>query len=325
MWSLTCQGALDLAATPASEGMTPLDQVFMLPSDFVLDIAGLRVIMESGYSRVPVHRPGDRSAIIGLVITKELIVIDPAERKQVADLVLRSIPRLWDDTPMADLLDLFQTGRSHLALLVARDPQQAAGGARALALRREPSGRARGGTGASGGGITGAPEQQLQVLQREASQQRHAANALTLALQQQAQDQQGDPSGSGAGRDRKSRRGTSLGLTSSTPLGGASPRGAQRTPPGSTLGAPQASPPPPAPREYETAEAQAALSEELRALLAAPVLGLITLEDVLEELLNEEIIDEVRRRVEVVVEHGSPVCWFRCFVDVLACLPSYVS
>lgn len=35
-------------------------QVFMLPSDAVLNEATLRTILESGHSRVPVHRPGKR-------------------------------------------------------------------------------------------------------------------------------------------------------------------------------------------------------------------------------------------------------------------------
>ena len=37
-------------------------QVFMLPSDTVLDEPALRRILSSGHSRVPVHAPGNKYA-----------------------------------------------------------------------------------------------------------------------------------------------------------------------------------------------------------------------------------------------------------------------
>ena len=70
--------------------------------------------------QIPIHRPGNHKDIIGLLITKELITIDPNAGTSIAELTMRSIPRMWSDTPMSDMLDLFQTGRSHIALLVNR-------------------------------------------------------------------------------------------------------------------------------------------------------------------------------------------------------------
>ncbi len=45
--------------------MTPLSKVFMLSTDSKLDEATLRAILQSGHSRVPVHRSGDRSDLVG--------------------------------------------------------------------------------------------------------------------------------------------------------------------------------------------------------------------------------------------------------------------
>ena len=53
-------------------------------------------------------------------MVKELALVDPCRATPVADMVLRSAPRVFDDTSLQDLLDLFQTGRSHMALLVQR-------------------------------------------------------------------------------------------------------------------------------------------------------------------------------------------------------------
>ena len=54
------QGALDLTHKTAADCMTPMDKVFMLPSDAVLEEHTLADIILSGHSRVLVHRPGSR-------------------------------------------------------------------------------------------------------------------------------------------------------------------------------------------------------------------------------------------------------------------------
>ena len=53
-------GALDLTAKTARRSMTPLDKVFMLPSDAVLDSTTLLSVMDSERSRIPVYERGDR-------------------------------------------------------------------------------------------------------------------------------------------------------------------------------------------------------------------------------------------------------------------------
>lgn len=100
----------------------------MLPSDERLTAAALQRIVESGYSRIPVHRPGNREDILGVIICKELITVDPREGKPVSDLIIRSVPRMWASTPMSDMLDLFQTGRSHMAVLVEKQDKAPGGG-----------------------------------------------------------------------------------------------------------------------------------------------------------------------------------------------------
>ena len=70
------KGALDLTHKTAKTAMTPLDMVFMLPASAPLDEATLMSVLASGHSRIPVHRPGDRGQILGILLVKELILVE---------------------------------------------------------------------------------------------------------------------------------------------------------------------------------------------------------------------------------------------------------
>jgi len=54
--------------------------VFALPADTMLDDPTLRAILHSGFSRFLVHAPGNVQAIKGLVVVKELVLIDADDK-----------------------------------------------------------------------------------------------------------------------------------------------------------------------------------------------------------------------------------------------------
>uniref|UniRef100_A0A383WEM1 CNNM transmembrane domain-containing protein n=1 Tax=Tetradesmus obliquus TaxID=3088 RepID=A0A383WEM1_TETOB len=116
------QGVLDLGSKTGRKAMTPLEAAFMLSTDDVIDRPTLRRILESGHSRLPVFRGSNRSDIIGLILVKELLAVvglaEPgAGPVPVKELRMRDLPALPVETAMTDLLNLFQTGHSHMALL----------------------------------------------------------------------------------------------------------------------------------------------------------------------------------------------------------------
>jgi metal transporter CNNM len=111
------KGALDLTNKRAKAAMTPLDMVFMLSLDDVLDEATLTAILASGHSRIPVHRPGNKSDILGILLVKELILVDIHAGIKVSSMKVRSLPSLLAEIPMYDMLKLFELGRSHMVLL----------------------------------------------------------------------------------------------------------------------------------------------------------------------------------------------------------------
>jgi metal transporter CNNM len=61
-------------------GQPRAPQVFMLAADTVLDGESLARVLRMGHSRVPVHRPGDRTDLLGVVLVKELVLLDPDDR-----------------------------------------------------------------------------------------------------------------------------------------------------------------------------------------------------------------------------------------------------
>jgi metal transporter CNNM len=57
------EGAMDLMTTLVYEKMTPLDKMYMLSTDQVLDLATLAVIYGRGYTRVPVFEGENREHV----------------------------------------------------------------------------------------------------------------------------------------------------------------------------------------------------------------------------------------------------------------------
>lgn len=47
----------------------------MVPSDAILDQDLCAQILKMGHSRVPVHQPGDRKQILGILLVKELLLV----------------------------------------------------------------------------------------------------------------------------------------------------------------------------------------------------------------------------------------------------------
>lgn len=68
--------ALEMKAKMGRAAMTPLDAVFSVASDAVVDRRMRREIMRAGHSRVPVHAAGDRSSIIGMLLVKDLLLVE---------------------------------------------------------------------------------------------------------------------------------------------------------------------------------------------------------------------------------------------------------
>ncbi|RHY75699.1 hypothetical protein DYB34_010636 [Aphanomyces astaci] len=112
-------GAMDMSTKTVQMIMTPFDKVFMLDVEEKLCDTVMVRILASGYSRIPVYK-GHRTNVVGLLLVKRLIVLNPAEEKPLKDLILRRPIVISPEHSCYSILNLFQEGRSHLALVTSQ-------------------------------------------------------------------------------------------------------------------------------------------------------------------------------------------------------------
>lgn len=108
---------LDLKDKSVGQIMTPIEDVFTLPSDGVLDIQAIEKIFDTGFNRVPIHTPNDPSNFIGMLLVRSLITYDPDDRMLVSQMPLAALPRIPSYTSVLNILNFFQDGKSHMALV----------------------------------------------------------------------------------------------------------------------------------------------------------------------------------------------------------------
>jgi len=119
-------GVLELNNKKAEEIMTPMKDVVTLSSDAILDHPMMDHLLTSGFSRFPVHEPGNPTAFIGLLLIKKLLTYDPSNNWPVSKCTLSLLPEAHPDINCFQALDYFQTGRAHL-LLLSETPGEAGG------------------------------------------------------------------------------------------------------------------------------------------------------------------------------------------------------
>ena len=66
-------GAFDLRGHTIDQLVTPIDRVFALSIDTVINDAAIDLIKRKGYSRIPVFYGENKTMIIGVLIVKSLI------------------------------------------------------------------------------------------------------------------------------------------------------------------------------------------------------------------------------------------------------------
>ena len=146
--TITIVGAtLDLQEKVVGDAMTGLDKAFMLDIDSKLDYATLTKILQSGHSRIPVYEmreveagaalkkvqsstsekpatptPSVRKHIVGALLTKQLILLDPGDAVPLRELPMNPLPTVSEVLSLLHILNTFQEGHSHIAM-VARSPK----------------------------------------------------------------------------------------------------------------------------------------------------------------------------------------------------------
>lgn len=116
---------LDLQEKVARDAMTPIEKVFMLHINAKLDYETLAAVCKTGHSRIPVYDEVDFGVvggrrvkkIIGILLVKQCVLLDPADATPLKQVPLNAVPSLPYDEPLLGILDRFQEGRSHMAIV----------------------------------------------------------------------------------------------------------------------------------------------------------------------------------------------------------------
>eukprot|EP00924_Labyrinthula_sp_SR-Ha-C_P013872 snap_masked-scaffold_5-processed-gene-16.44-mRNA-1 protein AED:0.05 eAED:0.06 QI:0/-1/0/1/-1/1/1/0/418 len=134
-------GAIVYKEKKVEQVMTQMQKVFMIKKEEVLNFDTMRKIFQTGNSRIPVYEEASENVshlqiidqldiqghkypryvnIVGLLLVKDLILIDPEDQvtvEAVVEFFGRPINYVWKETDLSEALALFKSGKGHLAIV----------------------------------------------------------------------------------------------------------------------------------------------------------------------------------------------------------------
>ncbi|KAJ7128923.1 DUF21-domain-containing protein [Mycena crocata] len=287
MDTVTIIGAtLDLQEKVVREAMTPIEDVFMVSIESKLDYDLLKKIVATGHSRIPVYEeidapvavrvdgsvkpaapPQKVKKILGILLVKQLVLLDPKDAVPLRTVPLNTVPFVPNNQSLLGILDKFQEGRSHIAIVSRFSVEKAKSVKKAV--KRGLTQRLRDKVGMGDSSDSESEEETSTAADGSAKGDDPVQGDAVLVKDFAADPEAGVPVAPPAGR--RSRRSSKEGERS---------MGLQMTSLEQTM-----------PADAVLGKADA--NEFLEGLDPAVMpLGIITLEDVLEELIGEEIFDE---------------------------------
>jgi len=112
-------GALELNRINVGQVMTPIERSFMLEISDKLSSDTMTDVWQTGHSRIPVYS-SNKNNIVGLLFTKDLVLINPEEEVPLSTILTfygREVIKVYPDQKLDEMLKIFKTGRSHLAIV----------------------------------------------------------------------------------------------------------------------------------------------------------------------------------------------------------------
>jgi metal transporter CNNM len=117
---------LDLKEKPVGDIMTPMEDVFVLSADTILDEPTMEMILHTGFNRIPIHVPDDPQNFIGMLLVRILITYDPEDALPISSFPLATLPETAPGTTCLNILNFFQEGKSHM-VVVSENPGEPSG------------------------------------------------------------------------------------------------------------------------------------------------------------------------------------------------------
>ncbi|KAL1357657.1 DUF21 domain-containing protein At2g14520 [Arachis duranensis] len=110
-------GALDLTLKTAKDAMTPISETFSLDINSKLNMHTMALIMSKGHSRIPIYS-GIPTNIVGIILVKNLIFCRLEDETPIKHMTIRRVPRVGENWPLYEILNQFQKGQSHMAVVI---------------------------------------------------------------------------------------------------------------------------------------------------------------------------------------------------------------
>lgn len=114
---LIISSVLDLKQKSVQDIMTPIGEVFKLSDKSILNEDLLVEVKNLGHSRIPVYDSENPKNFKGMLLVKQLITYDPMDEVCISDFPLKTLPETLPSTSCLNLLNYFQTGKSHMCLI----------------------------------------------------------------------------------------------------------------------------------------------------------------------------------------------------------------
>ncbi|GMM49677.1 Mam3 protein [Starmerella bacillaris] len=105
---------LDLKDKAVSQIMTPIEKVFTLSSDTILDEKMVEKILLAGFNRIPIYAPHEPLNFVGMLLVRTLITYDPDDSLPISSFALATLPETSPDTSCLNILNYFQEGKAHM-------------------------------------------------------------------------------------------------------------------------------------------------------------------------------------------------------------------
>jgi len=113
------RGALNFRDKKVEDLMTKVEDAYMLSVEARLGYDLILEIFKKGYSRIPVYGK-DKDDFRGLLVSKDLMLVDPEDEIKVGDLIPifnRRVETFTKTTVLADVLNAFKRGGTHIGIV----------------------------------------------------------------------------------------------------------------------------------------------------------------------------------------------------------------
>ena len=110
-------GAIDLGNKLVKDHTIPIDKVYALSTETIINKKTFKKIIKQGFSRIPVYQGNNKNCIFGILLTKKLLGVEDNIPISEIAIKLREPLFVSPDYSLINLLEKFKEGKNHMAIV----------------------------------------------------------------------------------------------------------------------------------------------------------------------------------------------------------------